>query len=124
MSSSSSDRKNWARSRPTLGQRMSTVALNTDIYAERVADALRRKWGDHRSSAKEIAGKVGAGVGTVRKWLRGENGPSGEHLLRLVAESDEVWAVVLELGNRRAVTDEERDRVRRALAILEGRSHE
>lgn len=121
MSASSGDRKNRAIHAPTLGQRMSAAALNTDIYAERIADALRRKWGDHRSSAKVIASKVGAGVGTVRKWLRGENGPSGEHLLRLVAESDEVWGVVLELGNRRAVTDEERDRIRRALAALEGR---
>jgi transcriptional regulator with XRE-family HTH domain len=76
---------------------MTTMVVSTNAYAEKIADALRMKWGDHRSSAKEIAGRIGAGVGTVRKWLRGENGPSGEHLLKLIAESDEVWAVVVEL---------------------------
>lgn len=121
MSEPSRDRKIWSTKRPFSDQRMTTMVVSTNAYAERIADALRMKWGDHRSSAKEIAGRIGAGVGTVRKWLRGENGPSGEHLLKLIAESDEVWAVVLELGNRREATDEERERMRRALAILEGR---
>ncbi len=121
MSEPSRDRKIWSTKRPFSDQRMTTMVVSTNAYAEKIADALRMKWGDHRSSAKEIAGRIGAGVGTVRKWLRGENGPSGEHLLKLIAESDEVWAVVLELGNRREASDEERERMRRALAILEGR---
>lgn len=99
---------------------MSDIVLTTNGYAECIAKALKAKWGDHRSAAKEIAHRIGAGVGTVRKWLRGENGPSGEHLLRLVAESDEVWAAVLELSGRRASTDEQRQRVRQAaMAALE-----
>ena len=121
MSEPSRDRKIWSTKRPLSDQRMTTMVVSTNAYAEKIADAQRMKWGDHRSSAKEIAGRIGAGVGTVRKWLRGENGPSGEHLLKLIAESDEVWAVVLELGNRREASDEERERMRRALAILEGR---
>src|SRR5690349_1823434 len=99
MSGASSDRKIRSLQRPFPGhRRMTAMALTNHAYAGRIAEALRAKWGDHRSAAKEIAGSVGAGVGTVRKWLRAENGPSGEHLLKLVAESDEVWAAVLELS--------------------------
>lgn len=123
MSVTSGDRNKSVDNRAIKsGQRpMSTAAITTNAYAERVSEALRLKWGDHRSSAKEIAGKIGAGVGTVRKWLRGENGPSGEHLLKLVAESDEVWNAVLELSGRESMGADELARMRRALAILEGR---
>lgn len=121
MSGSSIARKIRAVSRHIPGHRMSVVTINTNDYAERIAEALHARWGDSRSSAKEIAARIGAGVGTVRKWLRGENGPSGEHLLKLVAESDEVWRVVLELSNRNDATSEQRERMRRAAEILAGR---
>lgn len=122
MSGAARDRKSWSLQRRFPGhRRMTAMAVTTNLYADRIAEALRAKWGDHRSAAKEIAGSVGAGVGTVRKWLRGENGPSGEHLLKLVAESDEVWAAVLELSGRRTVTDDDRVRLLKALAILEGK---
>lgn len=111
-----------AKTGPLPGHRMNAAALTTDAYAERIAQALRRKWGSSRHSAKTIAKTVGAGVGTARKWLAGENGPSGEHLLRLAAECDEVWTVVLELTGRPEDPDaEHRQRMNRAMAILQGR---
>lgn len=111
-----------AKSGPLPGHRMNASALTTDAYAERIAQALRRKWGDSRSSAKTIAKLIGAGVGTVRKWLAGENGPSGEHLLKLAAECDEVWTVVLELTGRPEDVDaEQARRMQRAMRVLQGR---
>lgn len=98
---------------------MSAPDITANAYAIAIADALRESYGV--DSAKEIANDIGAGVGTVRKWLAGENGPSGEHLLKLMAKRDAVWSRVLSLAGRDDGNTEQRDRMRRALAILEGR---
>jgi hypothetical protein len=100
---------------------MSTAQITANSYAHAIACALRDSYGESTSAAKEIANDIGAGIGTVRKWLAGENGPSGEHLLKLMATRDEVWASVLSMTERDDGNHEQRDRVRRALAILEGR---
>ena len=100
---------------------MSTVEITANSYAEAIAGALRQSYGQGASAAKEIANDIGAGIGTVRKWLAGENGPSGEHLLKLMATRDEVWSSVLAMTDRDDGNAEQRDRVRRALAILDGR---
>lgn len=119
-------RKTWSAKGPKLGRRMTDAVITNNAYTEQIAKALRARWGDHRSAAKEIATTIKVGVGTVKKWLRGDNGPSGEHLLRLVAESDEVWAAVLELSGRREAGEEAqqllREQLRQTLALLEGRA--
>lgn len=100
---------------------MSVSEITANAYASAIAAALRESYGV--DSAKEIANDIGAGVGTVRKWLTGENGPSGEHLLKLMAKRDAVWARVLAMAGRDDGNTEHRDRMRRALAILEGREN-
>ncbi len=110
-----------ATTRLSRARRMSISEITANAYAEAIADALRESYGNTAESAKEIANDIGAGVGTVRKWLAGENGPSGEHLLKLMAKRDAVWARVIDITGRDDGNTEQRDRMRRALAILEGR---
>lgn len=84
---------------------VTTAPITTADYAERIAAVLRRRHGDSRSAAKRIVAKVGAGIGTVRKWLRGDNGPHGVHLIKLMADDDEVLRAVLEMAGRGDLAD-------------------
>ena len=43
---------------------------------------------------------TGAGERTVKTWLGGISGPSGDHLISLMRHSDAVFAVVLNLSDR------------------------
>lgn len=103
---------------------MSVLELTAFQTSTRIADALHRQWGDQRSALKVVAGKVGAGVHTAKKWFAAENAPSAEYLIKLMAESDEVFSEVLQLCGRsqiaRGTLAEER--IKEALAILEGKA--
>jgi hypothetical protein len=46
---------------------------------------------------------TGANERTAKNWLAGINGPSGEHLLRLVRNSDRVFECVLMLSGRQPI---------------------
>ena len=46
---------------------------------------------------------TGAGERTVKNWLAGISGPSGQHLVDLIRNSDDVLAVLLILAGRRQV---------------------
>jgi hypothetical protein len=48
-------------------------------------------------------GWTGANERTAKNWLSGVNGPSGEHLLRLMRSSDRVFECVLMLSDRQSV---------------------
>lgn len=103
---------------------MSVAELSAFQTSERLADALRRQWGDQRSALKVVASKVGAGVHTAKKWFAAENAPSAEYLIKLMAESDEVFSEVMAMCGR---GDFARDtiaaeRIKEALAILEGKA--
>lgn len=100
---------------------MRSVDLTAHAFAEGIATALRDDFGSDASMAKTIAELTGASLGAVRKWLAGENGPSGEHLLKLMAASDSVWAFVLTTTGRDKHGAEMQARMRKALAIMEGR---
>ena len=69
-------------------------------YAEEIAGALLRSLGDSRGSTKVIASWTGANEKTVKKWFTGRYGPSGEHLLALARNSEEVLGVFLTLAGR------------------------
>jgi hypothetical protein len=43
---------------------------------------------------------TGANERTVKNWLAGTSGPSGEHLIGLITHSDEVLDVLLRSANR------------------------
>jgi len=49
---------------------------------------------------------TGASERTVKYWLAGERGPSGDHLIALVRHSDAVLFMLLALAGRHVVEDE------------------
>jgi transcriptional regulator with XRE-family HTH domain len=99
----------------------SVIDLSAREFAEGMSRALRDDFGNDPSMAKTIADLTGASLGAVRKWLAGENGPTGEYLLKLMGASDSVWSFVLASTNRDKHGEVMQARIRRALAIMEGR---
>lgn len=99
---------------------MARIDFTAHDYASGIAAALREDYaGD--SMVKAIAEDTGAGLGTVKKWLAEENGPGGEHLIKLMAASPAVRAFVDKVTRREDALAKTEARARRALAIMEGR---
>lgn len=69
-------------------------------FAAEIAAALRRSVGHQGAGAKIVASWTGANVKTVKNWLAGRYGPSGEHLVSLVRHSDEVLETFLAAAGR------------------------
>ena len=72
-----------------------------DDYASFVADALRLELGNSHQSIKTLMRWTGANERTMKNWLSGTNGPSGEHLLEILCNSDLVFDRVLQRVDRR-----------------------
>lgn len=99
---------------------MARVDFTAYDYAAGIAVALRDDYaGD--SMVKAISEDTGAPPGTVKKWLAAENGPGGEYLIKLMAASPAVRAFVDKVTRRDDAAAEANARMRRALAIMEGR---
>ncbi|MDF3605290.1 hypothetical protein PE067_03415 [Paracoccus sp. DMF-8] len=69
-------------------------------FAAEIASALRRSLGDSRAGAKIVASWTDANEKTVKNWLAGRYGPSGEHLVALARHSDEVLGMFLAMAGR------------------------
>lgn len=69
-------------------------------FAEEIAAALRRSYGDSRVGAKIVASWTGANEKTVKNWFAGRYGPSGDHLVSLAKHSDEVLGTFLAMAGR------------------------
>ena len=84
---------------PKMG---TTVHLAADQarYREAVAAALRAELGPTHQAIKTAMRWTGASERTVKYWLSGERGPSGEHLILLAQHSDAVLLTVLTLAER------------------------
>jgi hypothetical protein len=70
-------------------------------YPAIIAGALAKELGDTHRAAKVLMGWTGAGERTVKHWLAGIHGPTGDHLLVLMQESDAVFEAILTAINRR-----------------------
>lgn len=105
-------------------------------YTATIARALRQGVGSGGGAAKQLERWTGASNRTVRGWLSGARGPSGEHLVLLARRSDTVLEAVLELvfppgEGRLDVVDTARRLIAAALMTLDrrekregvGRSH-
>jgi hypothetical protein len=68
-----------------------------------VAYALKCELGATHQAVKIIRRWTGAGERTVKNWLAGVSGPSGQHLVDLIRHSDDVLAVMLILAGRQQV---------------------
>ena len=83
---------------PKMG---TTVHLAADQarYREAVAAALRAELGPTHQAIKTAMRWTGASERTVKYWLSGERGPSGEHLILLAQHSDAVLLTILTIAN-------------------------
>jgi hypothetical protein len=75
------------------------------VYARAAAAALRRDLANSSSAAKEIMRGTGASERSVKNWLSGRNGPSGAHLIELIARSTLVFEAIKKLAGRETTTD-------------------
>jgi hypothetical protein len=84
---------------PKMG---TTVHLAADQarYREAVAAALRAELGPTHQAIKTAMRWTGASERTVKYWLSGERGPSGEHLILLAQHSDAVLMTILTMAER------------------------
>lgn len=65
-----------------------------------VARALRDELGSSHQAVKTAMRWTGASERTVKYWFAGMNGPSGEHLVALARNSDEILRVFLTAAGR------------------------
>ena len=84
---------------PKMG---TTVHLAADQarYRRAIADALSRELGPTHQAIKTAMRWTGASERTVKYWLSGERGPSGEHLILLAQHSDAVLMTILTMAER------------------------
>jgi hypothetical protein len=101
----------------------------TAAFTEVVAGALRREFGGTAASVKSVVRLTGANERAVKNWFAAKNGPSGENLMRLMRQSDEVLEAVLLLAGRQELISARRlagarEKLKEMLALiddLEGR---
>lgn len=85
------------------------VHLEADVadYRTAIAAALRDELSLTHRAVKTAMRWTGASERTVKYWIAGERGPSGEHLIALARHSDIVFHMVLMLANRQDDEDAE-----------------
>ena len=81
-----------------------TVHLDADQarYRKAIAAALRAELGQTHQAVKTAMRWTGASERTVKYWLSGERGPSGDHLIVLAQHSDTVLLTLLAMAERLA----------------------
>lgn len=67
-----------------------------------IAAALKAELGLTHQGIKTVVRWTGASERTVKHWFAGTHGPSGDHLVDLMAKSDKVLRVILERSGRHA----------------------
>ncbi len=84
-----------------------------------MAQALRQELGGTNQATKVLVRWTGTNERTVKNWMAGKNGPSGEHLIALIRHSDLAFKTVLCLaGRKRAVMAEELGHAKEVLAQI------
>jgi hypothetical protein len=91
-------------------------------YAAGIARALHMELGGTHQATKILMRWRNANERTVKNWLAGSNGPSGEHLVALVKHSDLALAAFLGMAERPyALTASELPLLREKLqSVIEG----
>ena len=79
------------------------MAKNLEPYPAAIAYALRNQLGTTHQATKIVMGWTGAGERTVKNWLAGISGPSGQHLVNLIRHSDDVLEALLILAGRQQI---------------------
>ena len=68
-----------------------------------ISYALKSELGSTHQAVKIIMRWTGAGERTVKNWIAGISGPSGQHLVDLIRHSDAVLEVILILARRQHI---------------------
>ncbi len=74
-------------------------------YARLISDALVRELGGSHQAIKRLMRWTGASERTAKNWLSGKRGPSGQHLIALLGQSDALLDRVLVLAGRGSVIE-------------------
>jgi hypothetical protein len=86
---------------PKLGKELPMTPRNGSIgYAPAIAEALTTELRGSNRAIKTVMRWTGASERTVKGWLSGTSGPSGEHLIALLQNSDTLLERVLRLAGR------------------------
>jgi hypothetical protein len=72
-------------------------------YRMAIAYALQNQLGTSHQATKVVMRWTGAGERTVKNWLAGVSGPSGQHLVDLIRHSDDVLKVLLISAGRQQI---------------------
>lgn len=73
------------------------VLSGRDIYAQTIAELLRKEHGDSHRAIKLLMRQTDASERTVKHWLSAQHGPDTVYFLRLVVSSPVIRAFVLGL---------------------------
>jgi hypothetical protein len=74
-------------------------------YGPAIAEALALELRGTRRAIKTVAKWTGASERTAKNWLSGKRGPSGQHLIALLGQSDALLDRVLVLAGRGSVIE-------------------
>jgi len=86
---------------PKLGKELPMPRRNASSgYAPAIAEALKTELDGSNRAIKTVMRWTGASERTVKGWLSGTSGPSGEHLIALLQNSDTLLEQVLRLAGR------------------------
>lgn len=68
-----------------------------EVYAQTIAELLRKEHGDSHRAVKQLMRQTDASERTVKHWLSAQHGPDTVYFLRLVVSSPVIRAFVLGL---------------------------
>jgi hypothetical protein len=94
-------------------------------FAVAIAAALRGELGTTHQAVKSVMRWTGASERTVKYWLSGSRGPSGEHLIALAASSEVILETLLRRAGRQnhVVTTrlaESHEKLKDAVRVIQG----
>ncbi len=69
-------------------------------YVSTISKALRYELGSTHRATKTVVRWTGVNERTVKNWIAGTTGPSGEHLVELLRNSEAVFEALLRLAGR------------------------
>lgn len=69
-------------------------------YVSAVAAALRSELGPTHQAVKTVVRWTGANERTVKNWMAGTGGPSGQNLVELLRNSEAVFEALMHLAGR------------------------
>jgi hypothetical protein len=100
------------------------AAAQRPRFTDAIAAALVLEFGDSPAAIKRVAKMLNANERAVRNWFDAKNGPSAEHLVRLMQHSTAVVQTVLVLAGRSELVRanlvaDAKDRVRQILRLLD-----